>query len=253
VSSPVEVPGHEEAYAALGAYVLGALDEPERERVARHVAACATCRQSVAELQFAADVLPQGVEPVAPPPELKDRIMAVVHSEAELLHAAGPEADRPGRRAERRGGWRSRWSLRPAFAAAGAAAALAIGVGAGVLIAGGDDGASGARTIQANVQPVAGVGAGATLVVDSDGPGGARLDVRGMRNPASGRVYQVWVQPPAGAPIPTDALFTVSRAGTASVSVPGSLAGAEAVLVTSEPRGGSRVPSGQPVIAAKLA
>ncbi|MFN8130915.1 MAG: anti-sigma factor [Solirubrobacteraceae bacterium] len=251
MTSPVDTPGHDEAYAALGAFVLGALDDQERERVAKHVAACPACRQDVADLQVAADVLPQGVEPVTPPPELKDRIMAVVRSEADLLHAAGPEADRPGR-AVRREASRSRWLLRPAALAFGAAAVLAIGVGAGVLVSGGDDGPAGTRTIQASVRPAAGADAGARLVVARDSASGARLEVQGMRNPPPGRVYQVWIAPSAGAPVPTDALFTVSRAGTASVSVPGSLAGAQAVLVTSEPQGGSRVPSGQPVIAAKL-
>ena len=40
---------------------------------------------------------------IAPPPELKDRIMAEVEREAELLGAAGAGADRPERtRRERR-------------------------------------------------------------------------------------------------------------------------------------------------------
>ncbi len=243
------VAGHDEAYAALGAYVLGALGDEERERVAAHVAGCAACRQDIADLQIAADVLPQGVEPLEPPPELRQRIMAVVRSEAELLDAAGAAADRPPTATSRRRWWRASWSIRPGVAALGAAAILAAGVVTGALVSGADDGPA-PSTVQARLTPAAGAGASATLAVQPDG--GGRLAVRGMANPAPGRVYQVWVQPAAGAPIPTDALFTVSRAGTASVDVPGGLAEARAVLVTSEPRGGSRVPSGAPVIVAPL-
>jgi hypothetical protein len=74
-----------------------------------------------------------------------------------------------------------------------------------------------------------------------------------MPAPAVGRVYEVWLDHGEGtAPQPTDALFSVSRAGRASVDVPGDLDGVKAVLVTDEPAGGSRVPSGAPVIAATL-
>ena len=43
-----------------------------------------------------------------------------------------------------------------------------------------------------------------------------------MPQAAPGRVYEVWVKR-AGLPQPTDALFTVSSAGDASVGVPGSI------------------------------
>ena len=76
----------------------------------------------------------------------------------------------------------------------------------------------------------------------------ATLRVRGLHNPLPGRVYEVWLKRPGQTPVPTDALFTVSRGGTASVQVPGDLRGVDKVLVTSEPRGGSRVPTTQPII-----
>jgi hypothetical protein len=52
--------------------------------------------------------------------------------------------------------------------------------------------------------------------------------------------------------LPTDALFVVNRAGGAHVAVPGDLQGVERVLVTDEPRGGSRAPTGKPVIVAQV-
>jgi len=77
----------------VGAWVLGALPAGQAERFAAHLPGCAVCRREVAELQMVADTLPLVAEQVAPPPELKDRIMSVVRAEADVLGAAGPEAD----------------------------------------------------------------------------------------------------------------------------------------------------------------
>jgi hypothetical protein len=91
-------------------------------------------------------------------------------------------------------------------------------------------------------------GAHATIRVTGDH---AKLEVSGMRNPPSGHVYQVWVKRGAGAPEPTDALFTVMH-GHSHVDVPGSVKGVNLIMVTSEPSGGSVVPSGKPVITAPV-
>jgi hypothetical protein len=75
-----------------------------------------------------------------------------------------------------------------------------------------------------------------------------------MPQPPDGRVYQVWLhRGRAGTPPrPTDAFFSVSRHGDASVDVPGDLRGVDAVLVTDEPLGGSSLPTRAPVITAPL-
>ena len=82
-------PGHGAWGDAIGAYVLGALPAEECVGFEAHLTVCAACRDDVADLQGAADALPASVPQVAPPPELKARIMAVVESEAALLAAAG--------------------------------------------------------------------------------------------------------------------------------------------------------------------
>ena len=82
------------------AWVLGALDNTEAAEFVRRMEASPEVRKEVGELQEAADALPFSVPPVGPPPELRDRIMAVVESEAELLHAtACARRERGGRRA----------------------------------------------------------------------------------------------------------------------------------------------------------
>lgn len=241
-----------------GAWVLRALPADESERFAAHLAGCDECRREVAELQMVVDTLPLAAPQVAPPPELKDRLMAMVRAEAALLEAAGPDADvatapveapraapeRPPRPKEKR-----RWfrrplvALRPIPAAVAAAVLVALGVGGGVLLSGG----SSERTVRARVVAPAAPGARASLTIADDR---GTLKVDDFPAPPSGRVYQVWLKRPGRAPAPTRALFR-ARGGSATVDVPGSLKGVDQVLVTDEPDGGSRAPTRAPVIVAQ--
>lgn len=229
-------------------YVLGAMPDDEVDPFVAHLTTCAACRREVAELTLAANALPLSAPPTAPPPELRGRIMAVVRSEAQLLAAAGPEADRPpaahkARRERRRIGWGG-FSLRPAAAAIAAGFLIAVGV-AGGLVATSDDGT---RTVPAAVKIASAPNAGATLVTKGDGK--AELRVRNMPRPPRGRVYQVWLKRRGQAPTPSTALFTVDATGHADVSVPENTKDAEELLVTQEPDGGSQAPTSAPVIVA---
>ncbi|MEA2284145.1 MAG: hypothetical protein QOJ21_188, partial [Solirubrobacteraceae bacterium] len=167
-----------------GAYVLGALTPDEHERFAAHLGGCEACRAEVGSLQVVADTLPLAAEQVGPPPELKERIMAVVRAEADVLRAAGPEADvadaaAPARpptpepaeeraRARRTGSGRKasrpwwRVPLRPLPLAAAASALVALIVAGAVLLSGGGDQE---RTVQARVVAPSAPGAHAALVV----------------------------------------------------------------------------------------
>jgi anti-sigma-K factor RskA len=228
---------------SAAAYLLGALDDEERQGYEAHVESCAECREEIAFLRVATDAIPASVAQHDAPPALRDRIMTIVESEAELLRAAGPEADRPavaGRRRDRR--W---WQFVPRSGLALAASVLLIvgGVTGWVL----RDGGPSVRTIPGTTP----AGVQASLIVRGDH---STLETDGLPRPGTGRVYQVWLMKKgARAPEPTDALFTVRRDGSASVDVPGSVEGVEAVLVTEEPDGGSPAPTSEPIIAASLA
>lgn len=225
-----------------GPWVLGALTDDDARAFAAHLEGCVDCRAEVAALQPVADVLPMAAPQEVPPPELKGRIMAIVESEAALLRAAGPEADRPPAsapaRRERRAWWR-----RPLPALALACAVLVLGVAVGLLADGGGD---------------------ATTTIPGFGPQGAQvalrvaghhgqLDLRGMPQAPAGHVYQVWLVTGKDKPRATHALFTVLADGRARVEIPESLKGTDQVLVTAEPPSGSAQPTSDPIAGAKLA
>ena len=239
-------PGHERWSDATGAYVLGALDDAERAAFEEHLAGCPACRAEVEELLPAVRALPVSVDPVDPPPALKARIMAEVEREASLLAAAGPEADRPPASARRR----RRLSLRvPRLVPVAVAAALlvvGVAIGVGVTQLGGEE----PHTVRAQVTDAARAPeAAADVEVSEDG---ATIVAHGLPAPPSGRVYQVWLKRPGRAPEPTSALFTPSRDGTATATVPGRMDGVAQVLVTDEPDGGSRTPTRDPLLVADM-
>jgi anti-sigma-K factor RskA len=224
-----------------GPYVLGALNEVELEVFAAHLATCAVCREEVAAMQVVVAALPAAAPQLTAPAELKQRVFVTVHSEASLHGPAAsksPVAARAARPSART--WLAGW--RPALAGLGVVAVVAAAI-AVALSSGGGNGA--VRTIQAQVLAPS---ASATLRVRD---GHAELSIAGMPQTTPDRVYEVWILR-TGAPQPTNALFTVSRTGSATVGVPGAIGGVKEVLVTSEPRGGSPAPTRSPVIIAHV-
>ncbi len=195
------------------------------------------------------------------PPELKQRVMVAVGAGAGAGAGAGDREVPAG--GEPRGGGevgagavepsvrRSRRARRAengaprrrTVGAVGALAAAAIVLA--VLALAGSGGGGGSRLVRAQVLAP---GASASLRVSG---GRAELLVNGMPQVPARRTYQVWVQR-GGAPQPTDALFSVSGSGGATVAVPGSISGVRAVLVTAEPLGGSRTPTLPALIVARL-
>jgi Anti-sigma-K factor rskA/Putative zinc-finger len=232
---------HSQYQADIGAYLLGALTDLERQAFERHVAGCAECRDELERLRPAADALPRSVEQVEPPPGLKTSLMEVVESEAR--ERSGAPA--PRTRAPRRIRLPSLPAFRPMLVAAALALGLVAGFGAAQL--GGDDDG---RTVAATVDETRLPDASGSLRIQGDGEDGAILSVHGMPPAGGERVYQAWVQRDGMVePQPT---FEVGGDGGGAVAVPDDLSGAEAILVTREPRGGARAPSEQPLIRVPL-
>ena len=128
-----------------------------------------------------------------------------------------------------------------ALAGAAAVALAALVIAVAIVVTGGP---AGPNVLQATVMNSTGT---AQLRI---GGGHADLVVRHLPAPAAGRIYEVWLKRPDAAPAPTTALFNVTAGGAADIGVPGRLHGVSEVLVTEEPAGGSRVPTGPAVIVA---
>lgn len=236
---------HGEADLAAS-YALGALPEEERVDFEAHLDSCATCAQELARNRAVTGALALSAPSARAPHELRSRVLAVVESEAELLRAAGPAADRPPRRKLRFGPL----ELSPLGAMVATAAAVVALVGgwtARDLLQG--DGVS-HRTVALSAL----AGHGAQARVDLVGER-STLHVSRMPAPGTGRTYQVWLQPASNAaPEATQTSFFVDRDGTGAVDLPAGVRRAYRVLVSSEPAGGSPsgTPSRQPVVVGSL-
>jgi anti-sigma-K factor RskA len=208
----------------VAAYLVGALDEAEARELERHLAGCGECRERVEWLRPAAELLPESVERVEPPAELRQRVIEQVRAEGSAGRA------RPAPRGRLRGVLR-----RPA--AGLAAAAVIVAAIAGYAVGTGGDGT---ETIRA---------ADASASLERSGDSGT-LQMTGLQQLAAGEVYQAWVQ--RDGRIEPSSLFAARGDGSASAAIPDGLDGAEAVLVTIEPRGGSSEPTSAPIVAVPL-
>jgi anti-sigma-K factor RskA len=231
---------HERWEGDAAAYALHALPANEAQAFEEHLAACRRCQDELAILRDTVTALPAAVPPLAPPPELKQRVMATVRAEADAR--TGSQATAGPKRPARRRPWlgnRPSW-LQPGVAIAAAVVVLLVVVG--VLTLGGG---SSVRTFTGVVHAP-----GATASVRESG-NGARLRFSSLPAPPAGRIYQVWLKRPGTRPQPTRTLFAAS---SGSVAVTGNLRGIEDLLVTAEPRpNGSTAPTRPPIIVVRLA
>jgi anti-sigma-K factor RskA len=237
---------HREYEENVAAYLLGALNEHEREQFEAHLESCPNCRRELDELRVASEALPRAVEPVVPPPALKESLMRTVWDEAGERH----EEAKPERRWLRP--FLGRFlELKPAMAVGLAVALLAIGTAIGIGVGDLSGGGGGERTVAGLVDHSRAPAGNASLTVPSDNGKGAILSVQGLPDPGPGKVYEVWVQR-GGVMEPAGSLFAVGSGGSGTAAIPGKLAGAEAVAVTAERDGGTLKPTQMPVITVKL-
>jgi anti-sigma-K factor RskA len=224
----------------LAAYALGALESEEAEDLSRHLDGCVSCRERVQWLRPAVDVLPASVEQRTPPERLRESLLATVRREAAT-------ATSPAREPKRVPSWRGLRGLlaRPAVAMA-AVIVLTVGVAVGYLVRGSGEEIEGG-VVRANALGPQAAQVSATLERHGDS---ATLHVQEMPELDPDEVYEVWVES-AGVLEPRST-FVPGIDGSAVAAVPGPLDDAEAVLVTAEPRPGSRQPTTEPLLEAPL-
>jgi anti-sigma-K factor RskA len=230
---------HEELRNDLAAYALGALQGSDLERLEDHLAECESCRGYLQWLEPAVEVLPASVQQLRPPPSLEKSLMATVRTEAKQASET--------RREERQGfswpSWRG-LALRPATALA-AIGVLAVGLAVGFAIRGSDEPEQ--TVIAAQATPEAPGPVEATLEREGDS---GTLRVAQMPQLQSDEVYEAWIG--RGGQVAPAGTFVLESDGSGTAVVDGSLEGADSVLVTVEPEGGSEQPTSDPVLEVPL-
>ena len=216
----------------LVAYALGAAEPDERRAIEAHAPSCARCTRELEALTPAIAVLGESVEQIEPPTELRERVMAEVHTDVAVAAEERERGTRSITRRRRRG-WRGLLT-RPALAA-GVAIVIA-GVG-GYLIAGSDDGGGGSAG-RPTVPVVAQQGIGGTLAV---GEQSSMLKLHGLAQVKGRQVYQVWVQD--GVNVRPSSNFIPNVNGRATTAVDGQLSSGNTVMVTREPHPGETTPT----------
>jgi anti-sigma-K factor RskA len=206
----------------IGAYLLGALNDIERQAFERHLRGCDECREEVARLRPAADALPSSVVQLEPPPGLKARLMAEVEGDSNL---AAFRRRRPPRR----------------LMAVAAVLLLGLVAGFGVAQLGGED----TRTVTATIAKAMPRAEGKLEIRDDS----ATLRLSDMPDLGGARVYQVWLQ--HGDRLVPARTFEVGRGGARTVKLP-NLRDADGVFVTREAPGGAQVPSEDPIVSVPL-
>lgn len=239
----------QDIHALSGAYAVDALDDLERIRFEEHLAACADCRDEVASLRDTTWML-GGLTDTAPPPEMRDRLLAGIKEIRPLppetaprhraIETPEPTEASPGRN---RFGWRT-------FAAAAAVLAM---VGTGTVAAveliredSSQTMSTAERVLSAKDATTVAVdlpGAARARVVRSVSENRAVLVTSGMPAAPNGKVYELWLQHddvmvPAGLmPEGSDQTFVLK----------GDAADASAAGITVEPEGGSDEPTSAPI------
>lgn len=198
-------PTHEELREAIGAYVLGQLDDDLRMALEAHLEGCDACRVEVSELAPLATSLRQ-VDPdrivasdVTPPPALDDRIdralalegATAVELTAVVDETSGGSGSRPAAVHPRFAARSRRWVPAVSGALVGAAAATALVL----ALAPGQEAPAGPTVIAVpQVQAASGVQVVAGLV---DHTWGVELKLEATGLPA-GQAYDVMVIDDAG-------------------------------------------------------
>jgi anti-sigma-K factor RskA len=236
--------GHERWSEELAAYLLGALEPTEVEAFERHAEDCERCRAEARWFAPAMQALPESVERMQPPPELRARVMAEVRADV-----AGSADAEPGTEPAR-GGWRRRlaalWrgerprGLRPAVGFA--ALALVVAAVAGYVV--GNNG-SPSPSGGSPSTVVSGHAPGIVAEMVREGGGGS-LHLKNVKPIPDGKVLEAWVQR-GGKVSPVPALFAPDREGRATTMV-ANMNGVETVMVTVEPSGGTKAPTSTPIV-----
>ena len=239
-------------HALVGAYAVDALDDLERAAFERHLAECPACQQEVAGLQEAAGLL-GALSTTAPPPSLRDRVLADITTVRPLPPAVEPPvlaqpAEQPAQPGAHATGGRSRF--RPRLLVAAAAALIALG-GAVTIAQPWDDETSQSQLTAAERVLAADdaetytqkVGDATATLVRSEQLNQAVLVTEDMPEAPEGKVYELWLDHEGVGMVPAGLM----EGDEPEVVLEGDPATAIGFGITVEPEGGSEEPTSAPV------
>ena len=216
-------------------YALDALDDHEVGVFEEHLRDCERCREEVAMMRATAASLAHDAPAVAPPPELRSRILATARAERGNVVPLRP-----------------RWAAPVAAAAAVAAcAALGFGIWAAMLnhTLGNREAAlrNQARALAVAASPdarrIALSGGHGALVVTRNGR--AALLLSDLPEPGAGKVFEAWVVS-GGSPAPAGVFSAKGHA--AAVALERDVPAGATVAMTIERAGGVQRPTSAPIV-----
>jgi len=271
---------HETIGAMLDEYALGQLSQDERRTVETHVRECDTCAADLRELAVVMEGLAHSLDPVTPPPALKQRVMSSLASQPQEPARTVVE---PNAVATPPKGVKIRRGVHPGWLAAAAVVILGLGVALysvdatrRLLIDDVQEAQAAVADLQrrldlnaeqadlavsiltaTDMQPVAMSGkenaTGSTARAYWSPTRGLLIVANDLPMPPPGRIYQVWV---IGGGTPFSAgLLGEQGVGRGMLIAPpprGVAPGAVTVAVTDEPPGGLPAPSGSIRLAGSL-
>jgi anti-sigma-K factor RskA len=271
---------HETIGAMLDEYALGQLSQDERRTVETHVRECDTCAADLRELAVVMEGLAHSLDPVTPPPALKQRVMSSLASQPQEPARTVVE---PNVVAMPPKGVKIRRGVHPGWLAAAAVVILGLGVALysvdatrRLLIDDVQEAQAAVAELQrrldlnaeqadlavsiltaTDMQPVAMSGkenaTGSTARAYWSPTRGLLIVANDLPMPPPGRIYQVWV---IGGGTPFSAgLLGEQGVGRGMLIAPpprGVAPGAVTVAVTDEPPGGLPAPSGSIRLAGSL-
>ena len=229
-------------------YALGALEGPEREEIAAHLARrCVVCTPGVEDARWLVSQLAYAAPDKAPPAKLRRNLLANIRTRPEM---------------------RRSWVPALSWAAAAAALFFAVLTAQQVRELREQNAELQARSSQLSAELAkyqraftiaASPGTQSVSLVSAqpqtpqiraywNEPLGLLLLAQQMPVPAPDRTFQLWVVPRQGSPISADIFRPDASGQVLLISTPqATIAGAQALAITDEPAGGSPQPTTTPI------
>lgn len=262
---------HEDYKEMLAAHGLRALDPAEARELETHLRACADCRRELSEWEATAAALALDAAPLAPAPELRDRILETVRADAGNTKSASRNTGRENSKVvSLRVQQKSALAI-PSWFAIAAGLVFVVLLGALFVLwqqnkAARQELAQLAAQVEetrrqaarerevielvsapgARVSELAGTSEmpGAHGMVAYDKNGRAILMAKGLPAPPAGKAYQLWFIA-GGKPLPGKVFTTdAAGAGTLTDNMPSAAMNSPIFAITLEPAGGVPAPTG---------